>query len=226
MSPKHARELSAVLPDTKIYIMYGQTEATARLTYLDPQDLFKKPGSIGKPIPGVGIELVRKGGISSGENREGEIVVSGENIMAGYWNNPGETRKVLRDGKLYTGDIAKMDEEGYLYIIGRRSDMIKSGAHRISPKEIEEVILEMQEVYEVCVVSIEDVILGEAIRAVVVLKPGYVVDAKKIQRHCQTKLASFKIPKEVVFVDDLPKTNSGKVRGYLLRDNKKVINIF
>lgn len=226
MSPKHARELSAVLPDTKIYIMYGQTEATARLTYLDPQDLFKKPGSIGKPIPGVEIELVREGEISSGENREGEIVVSGENIMAGYWNNPGETRKVLRDGKLYTGDIAKMDEEGYLYIIGRRSDMIKSGAHRISPKEIEEVILEMQEVYEVCVVSIEDVILGEAIRAVVVLKPGYVVDAKKIQRHCQTKLASFKIPKEVVFVDDLPKTNSGKVRGYLLRDNKTVINIF
>ncbi len=222
MSPGHARELSSVLPDADIFIMYGQTEATARLTFLNPGDLLRKPGSIGKPIPGVHLELVKENGISAKVGEEGEIVVKGKNIMAGYWKSPEETRKVLKDNKLYTGDIAKMDDEGYLYMIGRSNDMIKSGAHRISPKEIEEVILEMQEVHEVCVVSIEDVILGEAIRAVVVLKPGYVVDAKKIKRHCQTKLASFKIPKEVVFVDDLPKTNSGKVRGYLLRDNKTV----
>jgi long-chain acyl-CoA synthetase len=220
MSPKHARELSYVLPDTHIYIMYGQTEATARLTYLEPHDLLRKPGSIGKSIPGVKIKLIKDNGTPAEKDEEGEIVVGGENVMAGYWNNPEESEKVLRGNKLFTGDIAKMDEDGYFYIVGRRSDMIKSGAHRISPKEIEEVILEMQEVHEVCVVSIEDVILGEAIRAVVVLKPGYVVDAKKIQRHCHTKLASFKIPKEVVFVDDLPKTNSGKVRGHLLKDQK------
>lgn len=218
MSPRHARELSDVLPDTHIYIMYGQTEATARLTYLDPHDLLRKPGSIGKSIPGVEIELIKDNGTPAEKGEEGEIVVGGENVMAGYWNNPEESEKVLRGNKLFTGDIAKMDEDGYFYIVGRRSDMIKSGAHRISPREIEEVILEMQEVHEVCVVGIEDVILGEAIRAVVVLKPEYVADAKKIQRQCHTKLASFKIPKEVVFVDDLPKTNSGKVRGHMLKD--------
>jgi len=217
MSPGHAREIASVLPDADIFIMYGQTEATARLTFLNPGDLLRKPGSIGKPIPGVHLELVKENGISAKVGEEGEIVVKGKNIMAGYWKSPEETRKVLKDNKLYTGDIAKMDDEGYLYMIGRSNDMIKSGAHRISPKEIEEVILEMQEVHEVCVVSIEDVILGEAIRAVVVLKPGYVVDAKKIKRHCQTKLASFKIPKEIVFVNELPRTSSGKVIRYLCK---------
>ncbi|MFV1975184.1 MAG: class I adenylate-forming enzyme family protein [Candidatus Scalindua sp.] len=222
MSPKHARELSGVFPDTQIYIMYGQTEATARLTYVDPQDLFRKPGSIGKPIPGVEIEIIKDNGISAGEGEEGEIAAKGDNVMVGYWNNPVETKRVLKEGKLYTGDVAKMDKEGYLYIIARRSDMIKSGAHRISPKEIEEVILEMQEVHEVIVVGIEDEILGEAVRAVIVLRYGFKVDAKKVQIFCQVKLASFKIPKEVVFVAELPKTNSGKVRKYLLKNTEQI----
>ncbi len=223
MSPKHARELSLILSDIQIYIMYGQTEATARLTYLEPQDLFRKPGSIGKPIPGVEVELIKDGGIPAGEGEEGEIVVTGKNVMVGYWNNPEETRKVLKDGKLYTGDIAKKDDEGYLYIVGRRSDMIKSGAHRISPKEIEEVILGMHEVHEVTVVGIEDEILGEAIRVVIVLKDGHEMDAKKVQRHCRLKLAPFKIPKEVFFVDELPKTSAGKVQRHLLKPQKQLI---
>ena len=218
MPPQHALELSRILPGTEIYIMYGQTEATARLTYLPPQDLYTKPGSIGKPIPGVGIELITEQGTSAKEGEEGEIVAQGKNVMAGYWNNPEETGKVLRDGKLYTGDIAKRDQDGYLYIVGRRSDMIKSGAHRISPKEIEEVILEMSEVQEVTVLGVDDDILGETVRAVIVLKEGHYQDTAKVQRHCQSKLASFKIPKEVVFVDNLPKTCSGKVRRYLLKD--------
>lgn len=218
MPPQHAQELSRVLPGTEIYIMYGQTEATARLTYLPPPDLYTKPGSIGKPIPGVDIELITEHGMTAKEGEEGEIVAQGRNVMVGYWNNPEETRKVLRDGKLYTGDIAKKDHDGYLYIVGRRSDMIKSGAHRISPKEIEEVILEMSEVQEVTVLGANDDILGEAVRAVIVLKEGRSLDAKKVQRHCQIKLASFKIPKEVIFVDELPKTSSGKVRRYLLKD--------
>ncbi len=218
MSPKHAVELSKVLPNTQIYIMYGQTEATARITYLPPQDLFRKIGSIGKPIPGVEVELIKNTGIPAGVDEEGEIVVKGENVMVGYWNNPEETKKVLKKDRLYTGDIAKRDNEGYLYIVGRRSDMIKSGAHRVSPKEIEEVILEMHEVHEVAVVGIKDEILGEAIKAIVVLKDGLEVDAKKVQKHCQIKLAPFKIPKEVVFVDELPKTSSGKVQRHLCKE--------
>jgi long-chain acyl-CoA synthetase len=219
MPPQHARALSAALPNVRIYIMYGQTEATARLTYLDPGELHSRPGSIGKPIPGVEIELVNDRSMPAGVGEEGEIVVRGQNVMAGYWNNPANTEEVLRDGKLYTGDLAKRDKDGYLYIVARRSDMIKSGAHRISPKEIEEVILELDEVHEVSVVGIHDDILGETIRAVVVLKDGRELDAKKVQRHCQTMLATFKIPKDVVFSGELPKTTSGKVRRYLLKDH-------
>ena len=218
MSPQHARELSLILPNTQVYIMYGQTEATARLTYLEPDGLLNRPGSIGKAIPGVEIDIVGEEGVSVGNGQEGEIVAQGKNIMVGYWNDPEQTSKVLKEGRLYTGDIGRKDEDGYLYIVGRRSDMIKSGAHRISPKEIEEVILEMHEVHEVGVVSVPDEILGEAVRAVIVLKEGYEQDVKKVQRYCQTKLASFKIPKEVVFTDDLPKTSSGKIRKFLLKE--------
>lgn len=221
MPPRHAFEFSKILPLTEIYIMYGQTEATARLTYLEPRDLHKKPGSIGKPIPRVNIELVKDSGTVAEEGQEGEIVVRGKNVMLGYWNNMEETAKVLQDGTLYTGDIAKKDQDGYLYIVGRRSDMMKSGANRISPKEIEEVILELSEVHEAAVVGVYDEILGEAIRAVIVLREGREMDAKKVQRHCQAKLASFKIPKEVVFVGELPKTSSGKVRRCLLKEQNQ-----
>ena len=217
MPPQHAQELMKALPGVDVYIMYGQTEAGPRLTYLDPKDLIRKAGSIGKAIPGVTIELMKEGDVPAKPGEEGEIVASGRNIMLGYWNNPLDTAKVLRDGKLYTGDMAWMDEEGYLYIVGRRSDMIKSGAHRISPKEIEEVILELPQTHEVSVVGISDTMLGEAIKAFIVLKDGATLDDKEVQRHCRAKLAQFKVPKEVAFVGHLPKTNAGKVRRHLLK---------
>jgi long-chain acyl-CoA synthetase len=222
MPPCHAQELTRVLPETDIYIMYGQTEATARLTYLPPRDLFSRPGSIGKPIPGVRIELVKDDGVPAVQGEEGEVVAAGENVMAGYLHDSETTRKVLREGKLHTGDIGRMDADGYLYLVGRRSDMIKSGAHRISPREIEEVILGMDEVHEAAVVGVEDEILGEAIRAVLVLKDGASLEAKQVQRHCQSMLAAFKIPREVVFVDQLPRTHTGKVRKYQLKDANEV----
>jgi long-chain acyl-CoA synthetase len=220
MPPLHAQELSACLSETKIYIMYGQTEATARLTYLDPSDLRRKPGSIGKAIPGVEVKIIRDLDSPAAAGQEGEIVARGENIMLGYWNDAEATRKVLKNGWLHTGDIATMDDEGYLSIVGRNSDMIKSGAHRISPREIEEAILEMREVFEVSAVGVPDEILGETIRAVVVLKQGNAIDAHAVQRHCQTKLASFKIPKEVVFIESLPKTSSGKIMRYKLKQEQ------
>ncbi|MBI4847305.1 MAG: acyl--CoA ligase [Nitrospirae bacterium] len=223
MSPAHAREIAEILPDAAVYIMYGQTEATARLTYLAPKDFLSKPGSIGKAIPGVSIEVLKEDGTPAAEGEEGEIVACGENIMAGYWNNPEETKKVLRDGKLHTGDLAVKDSGGYLRIISRRSDMLKSGAHRISPKEIEEVILELPEVHEVAVIGIEDEILGMAIKAVIVTKDGAKLDPKKVQKHCHQKLAPYKIPREVAFVSELPKTASGKVRKYLLKERRAEI---
>jgi acyl-CoA synthetase (AMP-forming)/AMP-acid ligase II len=191
--------------------MYGQTEATARLTYLDPDDLQERPGSIGKPVPGVEIMVVTEQGKPAAAGQEGEIIARGKNIMIGYWDDPEETKKVLKEGWLYTGDIGSMDKEGYLTITGRRSDMIKRGIHRISPKEIEEVIHGMDPVREVHVVGTHDAVHGEKIRAVVVLNKGCALDTQAVQRHCQARLAPFKIPQEVLFVDALPRTSSGKV---------------
>ena len=225
MSPRHAKDLAEILPEADIYIMYGQTEATARLTYLDPEDFHKKPGSIGKAISGVEIELVKKDGTTAENEEEGEIVARGGNIMSGYWKKPKETKKVLKEGRLYTGDLAVRDSEGYLKIISRRSDIIKSGAHRISPKEIEEVIHEMPEVHEVTIIGAEDEILGFTVKAVIVLNEGQEIGAKAIQKHCRERLAPFKIPKDVVFVKELPKTNSGKVRKHLLKKSEEGIKI-
>ena len=136
--------------------MYGQTEASARLSYLEPCDFFRKAGSIGKAIPGVELNVLKEDGSPVGVGEVGEIVATGKNIMQGYWNNPEKTAAVLRDGALWTGDLAKIDDEGYLYIVSRKSDMIKSGAHRISPKEIEEVIHELEGIHEVAVIGMPD----------------------------------------------------------------------
>lgn len=224
LSPSHAEELQAVLPGSDIYIMYGLTEATARLTWLDPRDLKSKKGSIGKPIPGVEITLKKENGKEAGVGEVGEIVAQGENIMSGYWNSPAETENVLRSDGLHTGDLAWRDREGYLYLVGRRTDMIKSGSHRIGPKEIEDVILEHRDVAEAAVIGMPDDLLGEAVNACVVLKNGNALDEKEVIRHCSRYLPPFKLPKKVVFFDDLPKTTSGKVRRGDLAEILKGLN--
>lgn len=211
MSPKLALDLREALPGTDIYIMYGQTEATARLTYLDPSELLRKAGSIGKAIPGVRITLRKEDGAIASPGEIGEIVAEGENVMAGYWNNPLDTMAVLKDGCLHTGDLAKADEEGFLYIVGRRSEMIKTGGDRVSPKEIEEVISGMDGVHDVAVVGVPDDMLGQAILAFVVREPGWNMSMKDVQKHCAKNLEPFLVPHEVVFREVLPKLPSGKV---------------
>jgi acyl-CoA synthetase (AMP-forming)/AMP-acid ligase II len=216
MPPNHAQELVQILPGAEIFIMYGQTEASPRLTCLDSADLLRKPGSIGKPIPGVNITV--RGGDSTpcAPKEVGEIVAEGNNIMKGYWGDPDETAKVLRDDGLHTGDMAWMDEEGYLFIAGRKSQMIKSGGHRISPKEIEEAILELPAVHEVAVVGVEDEILGESITAFVVPKEQCVIDSQDVQRHCTERLSVYQVPRKVLFLRELPKTATGKVKKHEL----------
>lgn len=142
--------------------------------------------------------------------------------MWGYWNNPEETAKVLRPDGLHTGDLARKDEEGFLYIVGRRSDMIKSGAHRISPKEIEEAILEMRGVGEAAVLGMPDEILGEAVYAVIEPVEGAILERKAVILHCRERLPAYKVPKKIVFVEKIPKTSSGKVRRQDLPDLIKV----
>ncbi len=217
MAPSEIQRVRKLLPDIRFYVMYGQTEATARLSYLPPDMLDRKPGSIGIPIPGVSIEVRNKLGRPVQVDETGEIYASGENIMMGYWQDQGMTDSVLSDGWLKTGDLAKCDQDGYLYIIGRSSDMIKSGSHRISPKEIEEVLLELDEVREVAVLGVKDDILGEVIKACVVLNNHVSPDEKRIKSHCHRNLPAFKMPKYVEYVEELPKTASGKVKRYLLQ---------
>ncbi|MEW8188362.1 MAG: class I adenylate-forming enzyme family protein [Candidatus Thiodiazotropha endolucinida] len=217
LAPALADRLSTALPHTELFIMYGQTEASARLTYLPPGMLEKKRGSIGIAIPNTTIEVRNKTGEVTAPGETGEICASGENIMQGYWKDQERTDQVLKDGWLYTGDLAHTDADGYLYIDGRSSDMIKSGANRISPKEIEEVIQELEEVHEVAVIGSPDEMLGEIIKAYVVLKKGSELKQRNIQRHCKTNLAIYKIPKSIAFIEELPKTASGKIKKFLLK---------
>ncbi len=218
MAPSLAERLGDVLPDADIYIMYGQTEATARLSYLPPDRFADKLGSIGKAIPGVELRVVDEKGYQVSPGQIGEIMARGENIMQGYWGQPEETAKVLRNGWLYTGDLARVDEEGFIYIESRKSDIIKSGAHRISPKEIEEVMAAWPGVHEAAVTGLPDPILGEAIWAFVVPEGNRALDHKAIIRYCRNNLASFKVPHKLVELTELPKTTSGKVRKTLLQD--------
>lgn len=217
MAPADIHRLRSLLPDVRFYVMYGQTEASARLSYLPPERLLDKPGSIGVAIPGVRIEIRGPDGKEVQPHVHGELCAHGENVMCGYWKDPETTRKVLRDGWLHTGDIAYRDEDGYLYIVGRANDMIKSGAHRISPKEIEEIVLEMDGIVEAVALGVPDPMLGQAIKLIVVAKPGASLEAKRIQRHCRENLASYKIPKFIEFADTLPRTSSGKVQRFKLQ---------
>jgi acyl-CoA synthetase (AMP-forming)/AMP-acid ligase II len=221
MTPALTMKIMQAMPHIKINIMYGQTEASARLSNLEPDMLLEKIGSIGKAIPGVTLTVRDDKGKVCPPGKTGEIIAQGDNIMLGYWNQPKETNKVLKKDGLHTGDLAKTDEDGYLYIVSRKSDMIKSGAHRISPKEIEEIIAEHDDVVESAVVGVPDEILGENIKAAIVLKTKSDITEKDIIKHCRINLPPFKVPKIIEFRDSLPKTASGKVRRHLLVDDKK-----
>ncbi len=216
MAPALIERLRKLVPHVRFFVMYGQTEATARLAWLPPEMLDAKPGSIGIAIPGVRLELRDEQGRPVATGETGEIWASGENIMQGYWRDPELTRKVLQDGWLKTGDLAHCDEDGYFYIDGRSADMIKTGANRISPKEIEEVILELEGVEEVAVVGVPDELLGQVVKAVIVPAPGAQIGIKQIRAHCWKQLAMYKVPKLIEFVNELPKTASGKVQRFLL----------
>jgi long-chain acyl-CoA synthetase len=218
MAPEVTRRLMEACPGQKIWIMYGQTEASPRVTYLPPERLKEKLGSIGIPVPRVEVKIRDESGKEVTQGETGEIVVGGPNVMLGYWNQPEATAEVLRDGWLITGDLARKDSDGYIYVVGRKREIIKAAGHRVSAKEIEECLLAHEAVAEAAVFGIPDSILGEAIQAVVVLRPGQECDEKHLQGYCQKHLAAFKIPRAVRFVDALPKTQAGKINKLLLKE--------
>ncbi|MCX5701481.1 MAG: AMP-binding protein [Candidatus Omnitrophica bacterium] len=211
MAPAMIKEFREIVSHAKFYVMYGQTEAAARLTYQAPEFLEKKLGSTGKAIPGVELEILDEQGKKVNIGEIGEIVARGANIMSGYWNSPEETKSVLRKEGLWTGDLARIDEDGFIYLVARKKEMIKSGANRISPFEIEEVICQMPGITECAAVGIPDEILGEAIKLFVV-KNGVNITDRDIMFFCKKNFASYKIPKEIEFLPSLPKTSAGKIR--------------
>jgi len=215
MAPSMIKEFLEILPHLKFYVMYGQTEASARLTYLNPVFLPDKFGSIGKVIPDVEIDILNEQGESAKTGEIGEIVARGANIMLGYWNATEETSKVLRKEGLFTGDLARIDDDGFIYLVARKKEMIKSGANRISPFEIEEVVCGMRGVVECAAVGIPDEILGEAIKLCVV-KDGVNFTENDLLLYCKRNLAAYKMPKVVEFVASLPKTSTGKIKRSLL----------
>lgn len=211
-------ELCEAFEGAEIYIMYGQTEATARLSYLPPLQLKNKLGSIGKGIPGTELMILDKHGQPTRVGEVGEIVAKGGNIMKGYFNDEEETKKVIKNGFLYTGDLAFKDEDGYIFVVSREKNIIKCGGNRISPKEIENTICSIQQVVECTVIGVEDDILGEAVKAFVVLKDkNEGIDSKYIFDYCSGRLPRYKVPKYIKFLSSLPKNSSGKV---LLRNLK------
>jgi acyl-CoA synthetase (AMP-forming)/AMP-acid ligase II len=210
-------ELREALPDKQIFIMYGQTEATARLSCLSPERLDDKLGSIGKGIPGVRLEVLDHDGHEVKPGEIGEIVASGGNITAGYWNAPEETAKFFKNGKLYTGDLATVDEDGYIYVVDREKDFIKCAGHRVSCKELEEIVLRHSGVIEAAIIGMEDDNLGEAI----CLFASH-VDGQKamndLDEHCMKNIKWPFTPKKIIVLKNLPKNSSGKPDKLKMKD--------
>lgn len=212
MAPELTRRLIAALPGKRIFVMYGATEASARLTYLPPKDLPRKLGSVGRAIPGVTIEVLREDGRPAAIGEVGEVVARGRNIMEGYWNDPVETAEVLDAAGYHTGDLGSLDADGFLWLAGRAREQIKSGAHRIHPKEIEDVLLTHPSVHEAAVIGVPDEMLGEAIHAFLVLREPDAADAEAMLAHCRAHLPAYKVPKVVAFRGELPKGPTGKIQ--------------
>lgn len=206
------RLLDELPPHIKLFVMYGQTEASARLSYVPPERLREKLGSIGIAIPGVTLTIRTEDGRECATGEVGELVALGENLMAGYWNDPEETALVLKEDGLHTGDLGRKDADGYIFLVDRIKNMIKVGANRVSPREIEDVIAEVEGVAEVCVAGVPDALLGEAVEAFVVVAPGVDVPPDRILAHCHSELAAYKVPRGVHFRDALPRSAAGKVQ--------------
>jgi len=189
---------------------WGLTEATAYLTF-QPVDGTGKLGSTGKALPGWEVKIVDDNGKELPPNQSGEIIVRGP-IMKGYYNNPRATAETIRDGWLHTGDIGRVDEDGELFILGRKKEMIIAKGQNIYPSDIEDVLYTHPKVAEAAVVGIPDELRGEVIRAIISLKAGEVATEQEIKRFCLERIANYKVPKQVIFLDSLPKAATGKFR--------------
>ncbi len=214
---KHILLLKDLFPAARIYSMYGLTECK-RCTYLPPEALDSKPTSVGIAIPNTELWIVDEEDNKLGPGQVGQLVIRGATVMKGYWEKPESTAKKLRPGPipgeqvLYTGDYCKLDDEGYLYFVGRMDDVIKSRGEKVAPKEVENVLYNIPGVRDAAVIGVADEMFGQAVKAYCVLEQGSSLTEKDVLKACQQKLESFMVPKYVVFVPDLPRTTTGKIK--------------
>ena len=222
----HIVRLIAMFPKVRLYSMYGLTECK-RVSYLPPDQLSVRPGSVGRGMPNEEVYIVDENGNRVAPGVIGELVIRGSNVMKGYWDLPEETERCLRPGPLpgekvlFSGDLFRADEEGYLYFIGRKDDIIKTRGEKVSPREVEDVIYQINGIAEAAVIGIPDPVLGSAIKAVVSLCSGAHLTSKDVIHHCSGKLEDFMVPKAVEFRACLPKTESGKISRRLLAEEER-----
>jgi long-chain acyl-CoA synthetase len=219
LPPPLVQELLAAKPQVRLFVMYGQTEATARLSYLPPERLVDKLGSIGRGIPGVELRVVDENGRPVAAGETGEIVAYGENISPGYYQDPAESAGKFRDGGLWTGDLAIVDEDGFIFIVDRKSDFIKSWGHRVSSLDIEACALRLPDLVAAAAVGVPDPEAGEAVTLFVTVRPGATVSADEVLTFLRGQLAKHMVPRAVHVVPAMPLTASGKIAKAKLRDS-------
>lgn len=216
LPPEHILRLRKAFPAVRIYSMYGLTECK-RVSYLPPDQIDIRPGSVGRGMPNEEVYLVNERGERLPPGSTGELVVRGSNVMKGYWELPEETDRMLKPGPLpgekvlHTGDLFRMDEEGYLYFVGRKDDIIKSRGEKVSPREVEDALHAIPGVAEAAVVGVPDPVLGQAIKAFVRLHEDAALTPQDIMRECSARLEDFMAPKYVEIRASLPKSANGKI---------------
>ena len=220
----HIRQLMKLFPKVRIYSMYGLTECS-RVSYLPPEELARRPESVGIPIPNCKVYVVDSQGNKLGPNQVGELVVSGPNVMQGYWNSPAETAKRFRfcedprNAVLYTGDLFRQDEKGFLYFVARKDELIKTKGELVSPKEIENIICEIKGVVEAAVIGVPDDILGTSVKAFIVTNGSGNASKNRILSYCKKNLEPYMVPKYIEYKERLPKNSAGKIDKRLLSSN-------
>jgi amino acid adenylation domain-containing protein len=216
LPPAHIQALRRLFPQATLYSMYGVTECK-RCTWLPPEQLDVRPGSVGLPIPGTEAYVVGGAGQRVPPGTVGELVIRGAHVMQGYWENEEATRRALRPGPypwekvLHTGDLFRADAEGYLYFVARMDDIIKTRGEKVSPREVENCLYELPGVREAAVVGVPDPVLGNAIKAVIAADPQGGLTEREVIRHCAARLEDFMVPKHVEFRGELPKSENGKI---------------
>ena len=206
-----------------IHEAFGQTEMSPSTTYLIGEDALRKTSSVGKPSINVRVRIVDEHMNDVPQGAVGEIIYRGPTMMKRYYNNPEATAEAFRGGWFHSGDLVQMDDEGFIYVVDRKKDMVISGGENIYPKEIEEVLYMHPDILEAAVIGVPDETWGEAVKAFIVLKPEKVLTAEEVIAHCQQHISSYKKPRIVQFIEMLPRNAAGKILKTELRKVEQVI---